>query len=448
MTSFKGEIAFIGLGAMGFGMATHLVSAGYSVTGYDVWAPTLEKFTAAGGKAATTPREAARGKSVLIFMVATGAQTMTALFDKTDGAIHELPQKATIIHCSTAPPEHVPEMRALLDGEFGRKDVELVDAPVSGGTIRAAAGALTILASGPESSLKAGNEYLEEMAGGFLAIIPGGLGAGTKVKMVHQVLAGIHITMASEAMGFAAALGLNTKETYEALKGSEGESWMLMNRGPHMIVEDPKVYSALNIITKDVGIVAVAGRKEKFPLFLSSATEHVLAVGVRWGLGLIDDAQLTRAYLPQEQDLVLKQAADSFVAQEKETKFRLVRSVLSAVHVAAAAEAMSFGAKVGLDTKTLFDIIKSAAGSSIMFVERVPQILSGKWEPAKGTVEKQISALVEALDEAAKIKYPLHLAGAALQIFQLAAIQGLSDQSDVSIVKIWEGTDGPYFPQN
>jgi len=168
------------------------------------------------------------------------------------GAIHELPQKATVILCSTGPPDHVPKVRALLDGKYNRPDVELVDAPVSGGTIRAANGTLTILASGPESSLSAARPVLDAMAGKSLYIIPGGLGAGTNVKMVHQVLAGIHITMTSEAMGFAAALGLNTREAFEALKKSEGSSWMFENRVPHMLENDPTIYSALNIIVKDI----------------------------------------------------------------------------------------------------------------------------------------------------------------------------------------------------
>jgi 3-hydroxyisobutyrate dehydrogenase len=136
--------------------------------------------------------------------------------------------------------------------EKGRSDVFLVDAPVSGGTIRAADGTLTILAAGEESAVGKAKEVLELMAGSNLFVIPGGLGAGTKVKMVHQVLAGIHICMTSEAMGFAAAMGVNTKKAFEVLKSGEGTSWMFENRLPHMLVEDKTVYSALTIIVKDI----------------------------------------------------------------------------------------------------------------------------------------------------------------------------------------------------
>lgn len=237
---------------MGFGMATNLVKTKQDVTGFDVWAPTLERFLAAGGKSATTPREVVKDAKYVVFMVATAAQIQSALFDGETAAIHELPRNVTVILCSTGPPEYVPAIRKLLDERYGRQDVEVVDAPVSGGTIRAANGTLTILASGPESALTAARPVLDAMAGKNLYIIPGGLGAGTKVKMVHQVLAGIHITMTAEAIGFAAALGLNTRDVFERVKQSEGESWMFGNRVPHLLDGDKTVYSALNIIVKDV----------------------------------------------------------------------------------------------------------------------------------------------------------------------------------------------------
>lgn len=237
---------------MGFGMATNLIKAGHSVTGFDVWAPTLERFVAAGGTAAKTPKECVQGAKFVVFMVATAAQILSALFEGEDAAIGSLEKEAVVMLCSTGPPEHSGIVRGLLDGTWKRGDVELVDAPVSGGTIRAANGTLTILASGPESSLTAADGLLKAMAGPNLYVIPGGLGAGTNVKMVHQVLAGIHITMASEAMAFAAALGVNTKRAFEVLKAGKGTSWMFENRVPHMLVEDKTVYSALNIIVKDI----------------------------------------------------------------------------------------------------------------------------------------------------------------------------------------------------
>jgi len=236
---------------MGFGMATNLVKKSFPVTGYDVYAPTLSRFVSSGGLSSTTPKSCVQDARFVVFMVATAAQVQAAIFEGEDAAVHALGKEAVVILSSTGPPEYVPKVRKMLD-EAGRQDVRVVYAPVSGGTIRAANGTLTILASGPERDLAEADEVLKAMAGPNLYIIPGGLGAGTKVKMVHQVLAGIHILMASEAMGFVARLGLDTKGAFEVLKKGEGTSWMFENRTPHILVEDKTVYSALNIIVKDV----------------------------------------------------------------------------------------------------------------------------------------------------------------------------------------------------
>ncbi|KAH9220032.1 NAD binding domain of 6-phosphogluconate dehydrogenase-domain-containing protein [Leptodontidium sp. 2 PMI_412] len=447
----SGKIAFLGLGAMGFGMATNLIKKSFHVTGFDVYSPTLARFTAAGGHTSSTPKETVLDAQYVIFMVATAAQILSALFDDTTGAIHNLEKGAIVILSSTGPPEHVPLVRKLLDEKYNRRDIELVDAPVSGGTIRAANGTLTILAAGPESALEKAKPVLDAMAGENLYIIPGGLGAGTNVKMVHQVLAGIHIAMTSEAMGFVAALGLDTKLAFEILRKGRGSSWMFENRTPHMLVEDRTVYSALNIIVKDIGIVTAGGRSASFPLFLSSTTEQILASGVSSGLGLIDDSALVQIYLPQSPLAVLKLASSSPSSSSatslspNDPKLLLVEKIMAGVHLAAAAEAMSLGVRVGLEPKKLFEIIATAAGSSAMFVEGATQLLSGVWEG--GNVDDVIRDLTEAVEEAHKLKYPLHLTGTALQLFQLAKLKGLGKEPGIAVSRVWDGVDGPLFPR-
>jgi 3-hydroxyisobutyrate dehydrogenase len=259
--SDSSKIAFLGLGAMGFGMATNLLRTFPNITGFDVWAPTLERFVAAGGKSASTPKEAVAGARYVVFMVVTAAQILSCLFDEETGAsaVGALEPGAVLVLSSTGPPDHAPIVRARLDA-VGRGDVAVVDAPVSGGTIRAADGTLSIFAAGPEKEIQKARPVLDAMAGGNLWIIPGGLGAGTNVKMVHQVLASIHAVMACEAMGFAARLGLNTLWAFEELQKGAGNSWMFGNRTPHMLVDDKKVYSALNNLVKDCVSLTDVGR--------------------------------------------------------------------------------------------------------------------------------------------------------------------------------------------
>lgn len=143
--------------------------------------------------------------------------------------------------------------------------------------------------------------------------------------------------------------------------------------------------------------MTAGGRAEKFPLFLSSSTEQVLATGVSTGYGLEDDSKLTKVYLPKDPNLVLEQASSSATKVDAQSKLRLVRQVMAGVHLAAAAEAMSLGAKVGLDTKQLFEIISTAAGSSWMFKDAAPQMLSGAWT-SKRTVDDVIAELVSSFN--------------------------------------------------
>jgi 3-hydroxyisobutyrate dehydrogenase len=110
------------------------------------------------------------------------------------------------------------------------------------------------------------------------------------------------------------------------------------------------------------------------------------------GFGLENDCQLTKVYFAKDSALVLRQASlETSTADDK--KLKLLSQVMAAVHLAAAAEAMALGAKVGLDFQQLYEIISTAAGASWMFVDRTPQLLSGKWT-SKKTVDSVILELV------------------------------------------------------
>ena len=155
-----------------------------------------------------------------------------------------------LILCSTVPAEFLKTVQQKLV-DVNRSDVFLIDSPVSGGTVRAAQGKLTILASGSESALEKGKNVLEILSE-KLYIIPGGVGAASNVKMINQLLAGVHIAAAGEAMGLAAKAGLNTRQVYEIISGAAGNSWMYENRVPHMLDNDLTPYSALDIFVKDM----------------------------------------------------------------------------------------------------------------------------------------------------------------------------------------------------
>lgn len=132
MAAQKPRIAFAGLGAMGYGMASHLLKSGFPVTGYDVYAPSLDRLVAEGASSAQSPRDAAKDSDFFLCMVANQTQADPLLFDSNTGAAQALPIDATILMCSTVAPAYISEVKQNL-ARTGRTDVRLIDCPVSGG---------------------------------------------------------------------------------------------------------------------------------------------------------------------------------------------------------------------------------------------------------------------------------------------------------------------------
>ncbi|KMZ56084.1 hypothetical protein ZOSMA_99G00140 [Zostera marina] len=286
------RIGIIGLGAMGFGMAVQLIRSNFCVLGYDVYAPTLSRFADVGGLAGYTPADVSIDVDVLIIMVANEVQAESVLYG-VSGSVSALPVGATIILSSTVSPGFVTRLKQHLQEE--KKNLKLVDAPVSGGVIRAANGTLTIMASGTEEALKSVGSVLSALSEN-LYVINGGCGAGSSVKMVNQLLAGVHIATAAEALAFGARLGVNTKSLFEVILNSEGNSWMFGNRAPHMIDNDYTPHSAIDIFVKDLGIVIGESSVLKIPLYVSAVAHQQFLSGSASGWGRLDDAAVVKVY--------------------------------------------------------------------------------------------------------------------------------------------------------
>ena len=379
MSASKPALAFAGLGAMGYGMAAHLLKSGFAVTGYDIYAPSMEKLVAAGGKSSKTPRDAVHEVEFFVCMVANSLQATPLLFDTETGAVGALRKDATVMMCSTVAPAYIAQVRSRLD-EFGRADVRLIDAPVSGGAARAASGTLSIFSSGAEADLANAHSILDCMAG-KLYNVPGGIGAGSNAKLIHQIYAGVNIAMASEAMGLAAAAGFNTQTAFDYLKVSEGNSWMFSNRVPYMLNPDLPPYSAITIIAKDVAIITSTSRAKKFPLPLLSTAEQLYLTGISAGWGKEDDCVMVRLYLPGRGDLVAKQAGVAATDAKPTSSITIetINDLMVGVHLAAVAEAMRFSQYLGLDTDLVYDIVSNAAGASAAFLTGFEEMRKGAW---------------------------------------------------------------------
>lgn len=412
MTS-KPEIGFCGLGAMGFGMATNLVKQGYSVTGFDVWQPSLDRFKAAGGIPSNSLSDSAKDKPFYIMMVASQWQAQPALFDK-DGIVAALPKGATLLLCSTVPSAYAKSVeKELVD--IGRGDIYFIDAPVSGGAGRAADGTLSIMAGASDAAVEKGKWLLQEMsAPSKLFIVNGGIGAGSNMKMVHQVLAAIQILALSEAYGFAARMGLNGKDVSDAVLGSKGWSWMFENRTQRTLKEDyfPGA-SAVTIILKDTSIITSTARNVAFPSILCSVAEQVYFSALDRGWGANDDAGLVRLWTSDP----VSSIQSTLSAEDKQSKLKLVVDLLTGIHLVSAAEAISLAKHVGIPLQQFYELACDAAGGSTMFKEAGAQmiaVLDGKENGSASVLGTYIDTLRSAVNQAQEIKCPVYLGVGAL----------------------------------
>lgn len=465
------HVAFLGLGAMGFAMSTHLVRSGIQVTGFDIYQPTLDRWTAACKQIQETENSKARfstttscpeavqsGANIVILMVATHYHVNSALFDS--GAVKHLPKDIPVLIMATVPPTYPLEVRQRLDNEFSRPDIKLVDAPVSGGVARSKNGTLTIMASSnsPENlSHSHVATCLKTLSnnGKTLYPIPGTLGGGTSAKALNQVQCGIHIVGSSEIMSLAALSGLNTTEFFNTMNTPTsstksgypyGWTWMFINRAPRMLDPAEPIASAISIINKDVGIIYDEESRLKISLPLVNIAHAQLKICMDSGIAGWDDAYLTKYYLDptlkndSKQQLVMDQAKSSYTshATNKDVEQNILYAhslinLISAYETVAFAEALDL---MGPKQRTMwFELIAGAAGGSTVFSEVIPLSFaalekSGDWKEgfrqyAKAkVVEWNVDAVEKVLEGAKSVNgefKPALVEGAIKLVRELAA---------------------------
>ena len=278
----------VGLGSMGLGMARSLLRAGHRVQGFDVSAQALAALEEAGGLAATSAAKAAEGADIAVVVVVNAAQTESVLFG-TDGIVAALKPGAVIIACATVAPAEARDFAARA-AEAG---LLYLDGPISGGAVKAGNGELTFMASGSAEAFAAARPALDAMAGTVyeLGDQPG---VGSSFKIVNQLLAGVHIAAACEAITFAKSMDLDISRVFDVITKSAGNSWMFENRIPHVLAGDYTPMSAVSIFTKDLGIVSDIGRKQKFPLPIASAALQLFIMTEAAGMGRDDDSSVAR----------------------------------------------------------------------------------------------------------------------------------------------------------
>jgi 3-hydroxyisobutyrate dehydrogenase len=286
------KIGFIGLGAMGAPMAARLVAAGHAVRGFDVRAAAVEALVDAGGQGAVAAAEAARGAELFWLMVVNGEQAEAVLFAGDDGgaAAALAPGSIVVAACTQAPAQARRLAERLASGGLA-----MLDAPVSGGVAGAKAGSLSVMCSGAAETLAAAKPVFDAVAGRVFHV-GAQAGLGSTAKMVNQLLCGVHIAAAAEAMHVAERAGIAPATMHEIISVSAGNSWMWGDRGPRMMMDDPPVTSAVDIFVKDLGIVLDQGKLARQGLPLAAAAMQMFLAASGLGHGAADDSQVIRAY--------------------------------------------------------------------------------------------------------------------------------------------------------
>jgi len=281
------RVGWLGVGAMGAPMATRAARSGHSVRAYDVTPERAAALAADGVQPADTIASAAAGADIVAIMVATPGQLEQVLFGP-DGAAAALPAGAVVVIMSTAGPGAVVSAAARL----AAAGVAVVDAPVSGGTARAAAGELLIMVSGPAGPVARARPLLDALARS--APVVGPLpGDGQRMKLVNQLLCGVHIAAAAEALTFAEALGLQAAQCWQVLHEGAAASFMLDDRGARMVAAQfGQVHSAMDIFVKDMGLVTDAANQAGAPAPLATAARQLYIRGHQLGMGRLDDSAL------------------------------------------------------------------------------------------------------------------------------------------------------------
>lgn len=283
------QIAVIGLGSMGFGMAKSLLRAGHTTFGYDLNPTQVAAFQKAGG-AEGALIEVAGTLDAVVIIVLNEAQTKDVLFG-TQGIAASLKPGTVVVACATVAPDFAREMEAKCEA----LGLLYLDAPISGGAKKAADGALSIMAAGTAAAFKAADPILDATAASVFRL-GDAAGPGSAMKAVNQLLAGVHIVAMAEALTFGMTQGVAPQTFVEVISKCAGTSWMLENRAPHIVNGDYTPHSSVNIWPKDLGIVLDVAKSAGFGAPLTAAAMQQFLAAAGSGLGAEDDAAVAKVY--------------------------------------------------------------------------------------------------------------------------------------------------------
>ncbi|KGQ31030.1 oxidoreductase [Gallibacterium anatis] len=295
------SVAVVGLGAMGMGAALSCVKAGLDTYGVDLDDKLLEKLSVSGAKGVgKNAGDFADKLNAVVLLVVNAKQVNQVLFGE-NGLAKQLKPGTAVMVSSTISAQDSKEISQKLTN----LGLLMLDAPVSGGAAKAAIGEMTVMAAGSKESFAALQPVLDATASKVYNIGEE-IGLGATVKIIHQLLAGVHIAAGAEAMALAAKAGIPLDLMYDVVTHAAGNSWMFENRMKHVVEGDYSPLSMVDIFVKDLGLVNDTAKSLKFPLHLASTAYSMFTEASNAGYGKQDDSAVIKIFsgveLPKKQE--------------------------------------------------------------------------------------------------------------------------------------------------
>jgi 3-hydroxyisobutyrate dehydrogenase len=282
----KGTVGVVGVGNMGSAMAARLLDAGWTVRVRDIDAARVQALAVGGAVACDSPAEAARGTAALIVCVVDAQQAGQVLFGPQGAAAAMAPGRAVLL-CPTIAPQDVER----LGDRLAQQGVACIDAPMSGGPVRARDGSMSLMVACEDAVFDRNADLLAALSDRIFRV-GSRLGDGARTKLVNNLLAGINLVGAAEAMALAQRLGLDAGATLDVIEQSSGQSWIGSDRMRRAIAGDFEPRAHLTLLQKDTRLAMEAAAAAGFSGPLGAAARDAFAAAAGAGLAGLDDAAL------------------------------------------------------------------------------------------------------------------------------------------------------------
>jgi len=288
---------------MGMGAAKSCLRAGLNTWGVDLNTAALENLRQAGARDAQPSASAFAEQLDAVLLLVVNAQQVNAILFGEEGLAAKLRPGTVVMVSSTLSARDAQQ----IEQQLAQYQLLMLDAPVSGGAAKAASGEMTVMASGSEAAFTQLQSVLDAVAAKVYRV-GSEIGLGSTVKIIHQLLAGVHIAVGAEAMALAARAGIPLETMYEVVTNAAGNSWMFENRMRHVVDGDYSPKSAVDIFVKDLNLVADTAKALHFPLPLASTALNMFTEASNAGYGREDDSAVIKIFsgitLPQAEEKI------------------------------------------------------------------------------------------------------------------------------------------------